>query len=65
MDGNEAKEMGRLVAEVESLRRDVEDLRASMKELTEMAHRWRGAVVILLGFGSFAGWLISLIPKFK
>lgn len=59
----EGKEFGRLMAEVEQVKREVEQLRVDVRELTEMAHRWRGAFALVLGVGGFLGWVASWIPR--
>ena len=35
--------------------RALEKLEEAVSDLTEIAHRWRGAFLILLGLGSFIG----------
>ena len=61
----DGEKLGRLLAEVDQLKRDVAALKTDMDELIEMAHRWRGAFALVLGLGSLVGWIISLIPKFR
>jgi hypothetical protein len=59
----DGERLGRLLQKVEQLERDVADLRNDVREITIMAHKWRGAFALVLGLGGFVGWVLSWLPK--
>lgn len=61
----DGERMGRLLQKVESLEHEVENLQRKVDELVVIAHRWRGAFVLILGIGGFLGWLLSVLPRWK
>ncbi len=65
VDNNHNERLGELRVKVEHLERQVSELDRKLDELVEMAHRWKGAFALVLGFGSLIGWLLSIIPSLK
>lgn len=57
--------LGRMTEKIDHLERKVEELDRKLDELVAMAHRWKGALALMLGIGSLIGWVISILPKLK
>ena len=55
------KQLGRLEAQVESLQRQMEELRIDVKCMSDVVTKWRGAGVLLLILGASMGWLVDLV----
>ena len=55
------KQIGRLEAQVESLQRQMEQIRIDVQSMTEVVTKWKGAGVLLLILGASFGWLVDLI----
>jgi hypothetical protein len=55
------KQLGRLEAQVESLQRQMEELRIDVKCMSDVVTKWRGAGVLLLILGASMGWLIDIV----
>ena len=55
------QQIGRLEAQVESLKRQMEQLRIDVQGMTELVTKWKGAGVLLLILGASFGWLVDLI----
>jgi hypothetical protein len=55
------KQLGRLEAQVESLQRQMEELRIDVKCMSDVVTKWRGAGVLLLILGASMGWLVDIV----
>ena len=55
------QQIGRLEAQVESLQRQMEQLRIDVKQMSDVVTKWKGAGVLLLILGASFGWLVDLI----
>lgn len=55
------KQLGRLEAQVEVLQRQMEELRADVKNMSNVITKWKGAGVLLLILGASFGWIVDLI----
>ena len=55
------QQLGRLEAQVESLQRQMEQLRIDVKQMSDVVTKWKGAGVLLLILGASFGWLVDLI----
>mgnify|MGYP003634400662 FL=1 len=55
------KQLGRLEAQVESLQRQMEELRIDVKCMSDVVTKWRGAGVLLLVLGASMGWLVDIV----
>ena len=55
------KQLGRLEAPVESLQRQMEELRIVVKCMSDVVTKWRGAGVLLLILGASMGWFMDVI----
>ena len=61
-----------LQAELASLRREVEhhkrelgDLRRDMRDMRDIANRWRGGVAVIVGLGALCGWLLTQLDRIR
>lgn len=59
------QQIGRLEANVESLQKEMSELRADVKVMSQVITRWKGAGVILLIIGATVGWLIDALLRVK
>ena len=57
------KQLGRLEAQVESLQRQMEELRIDVKQMSDVITKWKGAGALLLILGASLGWLVDAIVK--
>jgi tetrahydromethanopterin S-methyltransferase subunit B len=57
------QQIGRLEAHVEQLQRDMNDIKGSIKTMSDQMNRWRGAGAILLMVGAAFGWVIDMLYK--
>ena len=57
------KDLGRLEAQVESLQRQMEELRIDVKQMSDVITKWKGAGALLLILGASLGWLVDAIVK--
>lgn len=57
-------EFGKIQAQVEELRKEVDTLRDDIRALLEIAHKGRGALWVILVVGSAIGSLGTLIAKY-
>ena len=57
------KQLGRLEAQVESLQRQMEELRREGKQMADVITKWKGAGALLLILGASLGWLVDAIVK--
>lgn len=57
------KQIGRLEAQVESLQRQMEELRIDVKCMSDVVTKWKGAGALLLILGASLGWLVDAIAK--
>jgi prefoldin subunit 5 len=55
------KQLGRLEAQVESLQRQMEELRIDVKCMSDVVTKWRGAGALLLILGASMGWLVDIV----
>ena len=55
------QQIGRLEAQVESLQRQMEQLRIDVKCMSDVVTKWKGAGVLLLILGASFGWLVDII----
>lgn len=55
------KQLGRLEAQVESLQRQMEELRIDVKCMSDVVTKWRGAGVLLLILGASMGWFMDIV----
>ena len=55
------KQLGRLEAQVESLQRQMEELRIDVKCMSDVVTKWKGAGVLLLILGASMGWLVDIV----
>ncbi len=55
------KQLGRLEAQVESLQRQMEELRIDVKCMSDVVTKWRGAGALLLILGASMGWFMDVI----
>ena len=55
------QQLGRLEAQVESLQRQMEQLRIDVKQRSDGVTKWKGAGVLRLILGASFGWLVDLI----
>ena len=53
----------RLEAQVESLQRQMEQLRIDVKCMSDVVTKWRGAGALLLILGASMGWLVDAIAR--
>lgn len=42
------------------LKSDMEGLRRDISEVHEMANRWKGGLIVVVGLGGVVGWLLSV-----
>jgi len=59
------QQIGRLEANVEALQKEMSELRADVKEMSQVVTRWKGAGVVLLIIGASLGWLIDALLRIK
>ena len=57
------QQLGRLEAQVESLQRQMEELRIDVKQMSDVITKWKGAGALLLILGASLGWLVDAIVK--
>ena len=57
------QQIGRLEAQVESLQRQMEELRIDVREMSAVVTKWKGAGALLLILGASLGWLVDAIAK--
>ena len=57
------QQIGRLEAQVESLQRQMEELRIDVKQMSDVITKWKGAGALLLILGASLGWLVDAIVK--
>lgn len=60
-----ARDMATVMGELSDVSRRITAVEADLSEMVKMASRWKGATVVLLGLGSFSGWLVALWSKAK
>jgi prefoldin subunit 5 len=59
------QQIGRLEAHVEALQQDMSELRADVKQLSQVVTKWKGAGVLLLILGASFGWLVDALLKLR
>tara|TARA_R110000744_G_scaffold126420_1_gene232736 strand:+ start:101 stop:295 length:195 start_codon:yes stop_codon:yes gene_type:complete len=57
------KNLGRLEAQVESLQRQMEELRIDVREMSQAVTKWKGAGALLLILGASLGWIIDILAR--
>ena len=58
------QQIGRLEAHVENLHRDMSELKAELKNISAMMHKWKGAGAILALVGIVFGFFVDTAFKF-
>ena len=57
------QQIGRLEAHVESLQKEMAELRQDVKDMSAVVTKWKGAGALLLILGASLGWLVDAIAK--
>lgn len=61
-----------LQAEIEGLRREIEghgreigELRRDVRDMRDVANRWRGGFAVIVGLGAACGWLLTQVDRIR
>jgi prefoldin subunit 5 len=57
------QQIGRLEAQVENLHKDMNELKAEIKNITAAINRWKGAGGLLMLIGVVFGFFVDLVFK--
>ena len=58
-------EMRGLRHEVEDHKREIDELRRDMRDVRDIANRWRGGFAVVVGAGALLGWLLTQVDKIR
>ena len=61
-----------LQAEIDALRRaiagherEIGELRRDVREMRDVANRWRGGFAVIVGLGAACGWLLTQLDRIR
>ncbi len=51
--------------DVESQKREVGELRKDLRDMRDIANRWRGGLAVIVSTGAVIGWLLTQLDKIR